>query len=242
MSTGEAGGKTSKLVAKLCQVMGAVEKIPKRGINEAFGYTYATEADVVEHVRKELADRNIFLLPSVERIHEREVVTRRGNKEVVTTVAIKYTFLDGDTGETLSFTMYGSGQDGGDKGIYKALTGCTKYALMKTFLVPTWDDPEQEMPPATKEPAKSPDAPKPTSRPDAKTDGMITKKQLDFIWKLASQAGLNEEQLHMLAEDRYQVTSLKQLTKDDASDFIEYLIALRDANERTAKGAEEAPF
>lgn len=225
------------LVAKLCEVMAAVEKIPKRGINEHYGYTYATEADVVEHVRQELARRKVFLLPSVQGVTEREVVTRKGNKEIVTTVKVEYTFHDAESGETLAFTMLGSGQDAGDKGVYKALTGSIKYALMKAFLIPTGDDPERET--SVKEPAKP--QPKPTESPPpvAEDGGMATKKQLSFIWTLAQQMGLNESQLRTLMENRYQVTSSKQLTKDDASDFITYLKELRDAN---APQEEEAPF
>src|SRR5699024_6730814 len=36
------------------------------------------------------------------------------------------------------------GQDAGDKAVYKAITGATKYALMKVFMIPTGDDPEQD--------------------------------------------------------------------------------------------------
>jgi hypothetical protein len=40
--------------------------------------------------------------------------------------------------------MIGEGQDAGDKGPYKAMTGAQKYALMKTFMIPTGDDPEAD--------------------------------------------------------------------------------------------------
>lgn len=40
--------------------------------------------------------------------------------------------------------MIGEGMDTGDKAIYKAITGAQKYVLMKTFLIPTGDDPELE--------------------------------------------------------------------------------------------------
>ena len=38
----------------------------------------------------------------------------------------------------------GAGDDGADKGLYKAYTGAVKYFLMKTFLIPTGDDPEAD--------------------------------------------------------------------------------------------------
>ena len=62
----------------------------------------------------------------------------------VATLVVEFTFIDAETGETESFTVVGEGQDSGDKAVYKALTGATKYALMKTFLIPTGDDPERD--------------------------------------------------------------------------------------------------
>ena len=52
--------------------------------------------------------------------------------------------VDAQSGESLSSTIIGSGQDKGDKGPYKAYTGAQKYFLMKTFMIPTGDDPEKD--------------------------------------------------------------------------------------------------
>src|SRR5699024_1473369 len=68
----------------------------------------------------------------------------RGNKEYIATVKMKFTFIDGETGEEISIHSIGEGQDAGDKAVYKAITGATKYALMKVFMIPTGDDPEQD--------------------------------------------------------------------------------------------------
>jgi hypothetical protein len=121
-----------------------VKYIPKNGYNEFNRYKYATEADVNEKVREELAKRNIIMIPSVKSHQIREHVNRKGNTEYIATVEVEFTFMDGDTGETISFTTYGEGQDAGDKGTYKAITGAQKYALMKAFMIPTGDDPEAD--------------------------------------------------------------------------------------------------
>ena len=39
---------------------------------------------------------------------------------------------------------YQAKEDAGDKGIYKAIAGAQKYALMKVFMIPTGDDPEAD--------------------------------------------------------------------------------------------------
>jgi hypothetical protein len=44
-----------------------------------------------------------------------------------------------DTGETLTSIYKGEGEDEGDKGLYKAYTGATKYFLTKNFLISSGD-------------------------------------------------------------------------------------------------------
>ena len=52
--------------------------------------------------------------------------------------------MDSETGECVSGMFYGVGQDSGDKGIWKAVTGAIKYIMTSTFLIPTGDDPEKD--------------------------------------------------------------------------------------------------
>ena len=133
------------LVTKLCEVMSAVGYIQKRGTNQKHQYKYATEADIVDAIRGELASRKVFLFPDMLS-SERKLLykTQSGSDMYITDVVIKWTFVDGETGETRECTMPGCGTDMQDKGIYKAITGCEKYVLMKAFLLPTGDDPEKD--------------------------------------------------------------------------------------------------
>jgi hypothetical protein len=133
-----------KLVQKLAEVMKEVKYIQKRGYNAFHKYKYATEADVAEKVREALAERSIVMIPSLTSHSTREHITSKGNREYITTVVMEFRFIDGETGETITFSMIGEGQDAGDKGPYKAMTGAQKYALMKTFMIPTGDDPEAD--------------------------------------------------------------------------------------------------
>jgi len=131
---------TRSLVTKLAEVMAAAHRVPKRGHNDFHGYDYATEADIVATVRQELAKRRIMLFPEITGI-ERASVGEKG--QVLTTIKMLFSFHDGDSGEVLSRAWCGAGTDKEDKGIYKAMTGGEKYFLLKTFLIPTGDDPEQ---------------------------------------------------------------------------------------------------
>src|SRR5262245_329089 len=138
------GATLAKLAAKLVQVLAAISHIPKRGRNEFFQYDYATEADVADAVRKALVAEGVVLIPSIEDVRERDVLTRRNQKEIVTTVTMLFTFIDAENGGTVTFRMSGSGQDSGDKGIMKAISACVKYAQLKSLCLPTGDDPEAD--------------------------------------------------------------------------------------------------
>jgi len=132
------------LVKKLVEVMKQVKYIQKTGFNDFHRYKYAQEADVSEKVREVLAEQNVVMIPNVKTHTVREHINAKGKTEYIVTVEVEFTFIDGDTGETITFTMYGEGQDAGDKGTYKAITGAQKYALMKAFMIPTGDDPEAD--------------------------------------------------------------------------------------------------
>lgn len=139
MTTQQA--KAKSLVSKLAEVMAAVERVPKRGHNAFHKYDYATESDIVATVRKELAARHVMLFPAVTS-ERREPVGDKGS--VLTTLTMAFRFVDGESGESLEFPWLGAGSDKEDKGVYKAMTGGEKYFLLKTFLMPTGDDPEQD--------------------------------------------------------------------------------------------------
>jgi len=121
------------ITKKLVKVMGSMSRIAKDGRNDFHKYNYVTEAAVLEEVRQALVENGLFITQSVDG------VTKDGD---LVTVSVTNTLIDAETGESLSVKSAGSGTDKGDKAIYKAITGATKYFLMKNFLLPTGDDPE----------------------------------------------------------------------------------------------------
>jgi hypothetical protein len=132
------------LVKKLAEVTAAIGRVPKSGFNKFHNYHYAMEADVVEAVRGEYAKRNLVMFPCVLSERTEMRATKNGGQENLVTLLVGFTVIDGDSGEEQTFHVCGQGQDAGDKGTYKAMTGATKYALMKLHLLATGDDPEAE--------------------------------------------------------------------------------------------------
>lgn len=154
------------LVRKLSEVMLEVVHVPKSGHNRFHGYSYATEADIVSAVREGMARRHLMLVPDVESSEVKEVQRKNGVERLVT-LRVRFTVLDGDSGETHSFCVTGEGTDAGDKAGYKAITGATKYAIMKLFLIPTGDDPEEEGhgQRSPRQPLRTPPPPAPPAAP-----------------------------------------------------------------------------
>lgn len=133
-----------KLVAKLAEVMASVTHVPKSGVNEAQGYNYARDADVLGAIRKGLAERKIFVTHKITDLKWRQTQGRNGPINVAT-VYLTCTAHDGETGESMEIaSSAGEGMDHGDKQVPKAITGAMKSAMLKAFLIPTGEDPEAD--------------------------------------------------------------------------------------------------
>ena len=129
--------KHKGLFAKLCEAKLEMGHVAKRGRNDFHKYDYVTEADAIEAVGDKLSSRGIFMFPDVVEEEQRGEMIR---------ILVKWTVIDSDTGESLSFHIPGWGMDKGDKAGYKCLTGSSKYAILKLFQLPTGDDPEKDNP------------------------------------------------------------------------------------------------
>ena len=121
------------------KVMESTSSVEKRGRNDFHKYDYATEADVISAIRPHMVKNGLILVPHVDTVHN----DPNGNTNIVVCYRLYHT-----SGEFLEFNIPASGNDRnskggvGDKGIYKALTGASKYAMLKVFCMATGDDPE----------------------------------------------------------------------------------------------------
>lgn len=136
---------SSPLAIKLAKILGDVGSVQKTGYNAFHKYHYVTENDLVYAVRGRLAEAGIFVFSSVEDQKTQIVTDEKTQKQsMLTTVTMKHTFVDGESGDSFSVLSQGQGADASDKGGYKATTGAMKYFLYKCFMIPTGDDPEQD--------------------------------------------------------------------------------------------------
>jgi hypothetical protein len=129
------------LLRKLLDVRKGITTLTKGGTNEAQGYKYLQETQIVHMLKPLMDEAGIIFLFDTEKVATR--VNIRNSQHIDEVIVTAY-FVDADTGEYIKKKSVGFGADSGDKGIYKAITGAIKYIFMKTFLIPTGDDPEND--------------------------------------------------------------------------------------------------
>jgi len=210
---------------KMARVMEKISRVPKNGKNLHFGYDYVTEADLTDHIRPILAEEGIAFTSTV--LETNKVPTEKDS--MLSTVKMLFRLIDAEDGSNIESVFLGEGIDKGDKGFYKAYTGCVKYFLMKTFLVATGDDPENDDAPKEKagkqyqlkkeeKPKESPKE-KAAEVEDPMLDELPEKKKLDIIKstdslfnQLAHEAETNVETVKVeLLQEFFGVESRKQL-------------------------------
>lgn len=125
---------------KIFNVMKACTNIPKNGYNSAQKYNYVREVDAKETIRKALIENNLIVVPVEGRIDSCESVGAKGWR--LTNITMDYDIMDVESDEIVRISCPGAGADGGDKGIYKAITGSVKYLGTTAFWIPADNDPE----------------------------------------------------------------------------------------------------
>lgn len=125
---------------KIQKVMESVERIRKGGHNDQQHYDYVQESDITDAIRKAMLENCLILKTDTVGYDRIEALNGKG---FLTVLNINFTIVDTETGDSYGpINWFGEGYDNGDKGFYKAYTGAGKYFLIKTFMIPSGDDPE----------------------------------------------------------------------------------------------------
>ena len=97
-------------------------------------YKGLSEEKVTGKIRERLVAYNVVVFP-IAQIHHRE--------GTLTTVDVTYRFVDTDDGSYFDAVSSGTGSDTQDKGVGKAMTYAYKYLWLRTFAIPTGEDPDK---------------------------------------------------------------------------------------------------
>lgn len=99
-------------------------------------YRAISEEKVTTTIRKSLITHGIVIVP-VKQEHSKD--------GVLTTVDVTYRIQNvEDESDYIEAVSSGTGVDTQDKGVGKAMTYAYKYLLLRTFAIPTGEDPEKE--------------------------------------------------------------------------------------------------
>lgn len=135
----------TELYKKISLVMKDVEYLAKDGRID-FGktrYRVITEEKVTSMVRESLIKNKLIIIP-VEQKHRMEIMESDArSKPMLTTVDVKYKIIDVETGQSETIVSSGTGVDTQDKGVGKAMTYAYKYMMLRTFAIPTGEDPDK---------------------------------------------------------------------------------------------------
>jgi hypothetical protein len=112
------------------------------------GGSFLRIEDAVVAVNKLLTAYKLILTGDIktsDRVpHER--VGKDGNlarSGYISSVIMEWTVEDTETSERRTWTFVGDGYDATDKSVYKAMTGCRKYAIINIFNLPIGNDVEE---------------------------------------------------------------------------------------------------
>lgn len=128
---------------KMLEAAKELNYLAKTGHNSNQHYDYVEEAEVKRAVRDALYKRGVLVTFGIQNINSTPSTTAKGTVTFLTQVVANIAFIDAeDPGQRIDVAVPGQGMDQGDKGVYKAMTGAIKYALLNNFMIPSGDDPE----------------------------------------------------------------------------------------------------
>lgn len=98
-------------------------------------YKAISEEKVISTVRAKLIEQGLVIFP-IAQVHKRE--------GTLSTVDVTYRIVNTENpDEHIDVVSSGSGADTQDKGVGKAMTYAYKYMLLRTFAIPTGEDPDK---------------------------------------------------------------------------------------------------
>ena len=133
------------VAAKIIKAWREIGSIPKNGKNANFNYKFVREEDAADALRNAFMKVGLSCVPSIEKMERSVFKTAKGTEMQHVIVTMRFTLTDQDTGEMDSFVMAGEAMDVQDKALYKAITGCTKYAYVKLAMSGAEDNEDEDV-------------------------------------------------------------------------------------------------
>jgi hypothetical protein len=178
--------KPLTLAAKVLAVSRSIGAVEKNGLNQHFKFKFQAWDDVLPAVRNACVEHGVQITPTVNR------VTHDGQHVLV---EMAFTVRDTESDQHDEFTWFGESKGNDDKGIQKAITSCTKYALLKYLMIPIVDDTDTDADGPAK-PAAKPASPTKVTLEDART---VMRNTVKANWQEMGGTNAQFTQLRELA-------------------------------------------
>ena len=180
-------------------------------------FKYISAASILAALRKAMDDQGLLLVPQVVGKELREYESEKGTQIFLTELTMDFTWVNADKpDEHIRCPWYTQGIDyASERGVGKALTYGEKYFLLKFFNIPT-------------EKADDPDAGQHKMDFKPKPSGAeCSEAQRKKIYAMCKNILVSDAEAKEWMVSRYKVESSKELTKKQASDFIEFLTEIQ---------------
>ena len=197
----------AKLYQKILAVQQSLEPLEKTGRNDFHKYSYATAGDVLLPVQRACNAHGLIIVADCI---ESNIEPGRASCIVRLTVA------DSETGESLSVTAPGYAEDfshkdnrpSGDKAIYKAITGATKYSVRSFFCLPSEDDPERTH-------HKAATSAKPNANNNQQQNWLIQQTDIEL-----KRLGWSSDRGRLYLQQKFGKSTRQSLTEQELQQFL----------------------
>ena len=197
---------------KINEVMKAIEYLTKDDKVE-FGntkYKAISEEKVTTAVRKELVKQGIVIIPIMQESTVTELIRTDKSVNQRADVHTRYRIQNiDDVNDFIEVESNGSGVDTQDKAVGKAMTYAYKYMLLRTFAIPTGEDPDKISSAETDYKIQS----------EINAEKVIDKTKVQALNKSIENAGIKDEVVELILS-QYGYSSTSEIKVKDYANLV----------------------
>lgn len=197
---------------KINEVMKAIEYLTKDDKVE-FGntkYKAISEEKVTTAVRKELVKQGIVIIPIMQESTVTELIRTDKSVNQRADVHTRYRIQNiDDVNDFIEVESNGSGVDTQDKAVGKAMTYAYKYMLLRTFAIPTGEDPDKISSAETDYKIQS----------EINAEKVIDKTKVQALNKSIENAGITDDIVELILSG-YGYTSTSEIKVKDFNSIV----------------------
>ena len=207
---------------KISEVMKAVEYLTKDDKVE-FGttkYKAISEEKVTTEVRKELVKQGIVIIPIMQESTVTELIRTDKSVNQRADVHTRYRIQNiDDVNDFIEVESNGSGVDTQDKAVGKAMTYAYKYMLLRTFAIPTGEDPDKISSAETDYKMQS----------EINGEKIISKEKVSALNSAIENNGIKDEVVELILS-QYGYTSTNEIKIKDYMQIIQDFKSKKEEN------------